>query len=105
MTPSDTDGLVERLNDEQLRLSGRSIERGCADSGIAANLAMDAVTTIEAQAARIAELEGALEPFAAMADEIERVAAEHDPVEPATIIRKVSYARCVAARKALGRVG
>lgn len=45
--------LVERLEEEAIRLSGRSIDNGCVDSGIASNLAANA-------AARIAELEAAL---------------------------------------------
>lgn len=49
MTNPDTDmeGLVERLNDEVMRLQGRSIDRGCVDSGLSANLAMETADAIE----------------------------------------------------------
>lgn len=56
---ADTD-LIERLREESLRLSGRSIDRGCVDSGIAANLADEAATAFTEQAARIAKLEAEL---------------------------------------------
>lgn len=39
--------IVERLRDEATRLSGRSIDRGCVDSGIASNLANAAADEIE----------------------------------------------------------
>jgi hypothetical protein len=39
--------LVDRLNEEARRLSGRSLDRGCADSGIASNLADEAASRIE----------------------------------------------------------
>lgn len=38
--------IVKRLNDEFVRLSGRSIERGCVDSGIASNIAAQAAAEI-----------------------------------------------------------
>lgn len=47
MTPPDTKQLIERLRDDVLRLSGQSIDRGCVDSGLAANLASEAADEIE----------------------------------------------------------
>jgi len=41
-----TKTLVERLREESERLSGRSLDRGCQDSGIAANLAENAADEI-----------------------------------------------------------
>jgi hypothetical protein len=58
--------------------------------------------TLEGQAStRISQLEEALRPFAAKADEIERVAAHHQ-CAPQKIGRSIDYADCVAARQALG---
>jgi hypothetical protein len=48
-----TADLIARLEEESTRLSGRSIDRGCVDSGIASNLASEAATrlaTLEAEA-------------------------------------------------------
>ena len=45
--------LVERLREESERLSGRSLDRGCQDSGIAANLAEEARDYIEKLARRV----------------------------------------------------
>lgn len=39
--------LIERLNEEAMRLSGRSLDRGCADSGISSNLADEAAARID----------------------------------------------------------
>jgi chromosome segregation ATPase len=44
---TDTTDLVAELRDEVLRLSGRSIDRGCVDSGLASLLAEKAADTIE----------------------------------------------------------
>ena len=60
LLPEDTAGLVNRLREEAMRLSGRSLDHGCADSGIAANVADDAASLIQSQAARIAELKAAI---------------------------------------------
>lgn len=64
LLPEDVAGLVEWLRDESIRLSGRSLDYGCADSGIAANVADEAVSLIQSQAARIAGLEAGLERIA-----------------------------------------
>lgn len=45
--------LVERLNDEAMRLQGQGIDRGCVDSSLAGSLALEAADRIE-------ELEAAL---------------------------------------------
>lgn len=50
--PSSEEGgkdaeLVRELRDEAMRLSGRSLDRGCVDSGIASNLADRAADRIE----------------------------------------------------------
>lgn len=50
------DDIVERLREEAMRLSGRSLDRGCADSGIASNLADEAADRVE----HIAETMGKL---------------------------------------------
>lgn len=48
MTPTDSaEKVVADLREEAQRLSGRSIDRGCVDSGIAANLAERAADLIE----------------------------------------------------------
>ena len=44
---TDTTDLVAELRDEVLRLSGRSIDRGCVDSGLGSLLAEKAADTIE----------------------------------------------------------
>jgi hypothetical protein len=49
--------LIERLEDEEMRLSGRSIDRGCVDSGIAANLAREAAARLESLLSDKAKLE------------------------------------------------
>ena len=54
-------GLQERLRDDAARLSGQSIERGCCDSGLAANLAHEAADALDAAEARIAELDAECE--------------------------------------------
>ena len=43
--------LVERLNDEAMRLQGRGIDRGCVDSSLAGGLATEAADTLESLAA------------------------------------------------------
>lgn len=42
-----TQDIVDLLREESTRLSGHSLDRGCADSGIAANVADEAVDQIE----------------------------------------------------------
>lgn len=44
---SDAQSLVERLRAEAQRLSGSSLDNGCAGCGIAANVADEAATLIE----------------------------------------------------------
>lgn len=68
LVPADVAEVVERLEEEVVRLSGRSLDFGSADSGIAANLAMEAASLITSLTAdnarmveRIAELEARLE--------------------------------------------
>ncbi len=46
--------LVKRLRDEGRGLSGQSIERGCVDCGLAANVAIEAADTIERLQAELA---------------------------------------------------
>jgi hypothetical protein len=48
--------LTERLRDEATRLSGRSFDRSCVDSGIAANLADEAADEIERLRAALREI-------------------------------------------------
>jgi hypothetical protein len=43
--------ILERLNDEQLRLSGRGIDQGCVDSCLSSVLALETISLIEALAA------------------------------------------------------
>lgn len=69
-TPALNDDLVRELREEAMRLSGRSIDRGCIDSGIAANLAEKAASALEAQSKEIEALRAALEPFARHIDEM-----------------------------------
>lgn len=55
---TDPVDIVERLRDEYLRLASRSIDRGCADSGIASNVASDAeeeITRLRAENERLRE--------------------------------------------------
>ena len=52
--------LVERLNDEAMRLQGRGIDRGCVDSSLAGGLATEAADTLESLAAELARLREAL---------------------------------------------
>lgn len=56
MTAQNDAGLVERLRDEWQRLSGHSLDRGSVDAGVAANLAEEAATRLEALAADNARL-------------------------------------------------
>jgi hypothetical protein len=57
-TPRDAiAGLSERLREEAMQLSGRSLDRGCVDSGIASNLADEAADQLDALSARVKELE------------------------------------------------
>lgn len=44
---ADIDALVAELREEYLRLSARSLDRGCPDSGIAANLAEKAADALQ----------------------------------------------------------
>lgn len=53
--PSEYAELRKRLSEESMRLSGRSLDRGCSDSGIAANLADAASDAIASLEQRIAE--------------------------------------------------
>lgn len=98
---ADTD-LIERLKEEFLRLSGRSIDRGCADSGIAANLADEAATALSERDKRIAGLEKLL---AAVRDDAMR--ADHElcgmesRVEVVERERDASRAECGRLRAAL----
>lgn len=51
--------LVERLSDEWQRLSSQSLDRGCADSGVASNLASEAadeITRLRAEVERLRDL-------------------------------------------------
>jgi hypothetical protein len=57
MTDTPERELIERLNDEAMRLQGRGIDRGCVDSSLAGNLAMEAADTIEALLSRVDKLE------------------------------------------------
>ena len=57
MTPKEVEDVVGRLEDEAMRLSARSIDHGCVDSGIASNLASEAASLLRTQAERIAYLE------------------------------------------------
>jgi hypothetical protein len=54
--------IVERLQEEAMRLSGRSLDRGCAESGIAANLADEAVSEIERLREALAGINRILSP-------------------------------------------
>jgi len=57
-----TKTLVERLRDESERLSGRSLDRGCVDSGIAANLADEAIDYVEKLEAALWDAQISLDP-------------------------------------------
>ena len=57
---TERDELVASLEEEALRLSGRSLDYGSADSGIASNLATEAASRITSDATRIAELRKAI---------------------------------------------
>jgi hypothetical protein len=64
----DVADLVERLNEDAMRLSGSSIDRGCADCGLAANLAAEAANLLEQQAQTLSRVREALERLIEYAD-------------------------------------
>lgn len=63
---TDHSDLIAELRDEGMRLSGRSIDRGCVDSGIAAVLADRAAEALTSQSLSLSEAR----------EEIERLRAD-----------------------------
>ena len=64
---ADIEDLIERLDDEAMRLHGRGIDRGCVDSSLAGNLALEVSSALSAQQREIAELRSEREEaYAAM---------------------------------------
>ncbi|RTL51247.1 MAG: hypothetical protein EKK40_10415 [Bradyrhizobiaceae bacterium] len=56
MTSTSSNAVAGRLREEALRLSGHSIDRGCVDSGIAANLADESADEIDRLTAEVERL-------------------------------------------------
>jgi hypothetical protein len=70
-------------------------------TGTAADAIADiGLRIIKEHEARIAKLEAALKPFAGLADEMERVAADHN-TDPDGVAVHVDYKDAAAARAAL----
>jgi hypothetical protein len=59
MTPTP-DEICERLLDEEMRLAGQAIDRGCVDSSLSGILAREAADLIQQQQATIERLSAAL---------------------------------------------
>jgi hypothetical protein len=59
---TELEPLMARLEDEEMRLMGRSIDQGCVDSGLAANVARETAQAIEGLLLRIESLTEALTP-------------------------------------------
>jgi|GEM_PF-5805459 len=70
--------LKERLNEEVLRLSGYSIDRGSVDAGIAANLAWEALARIEQLEADLEKARKALNFIDALDPEDHIYGVSHD---------------------------
>jgi hypothetical protein len=59
--------LIERLENEEMRLAGQSIDRGCVDSGLSATLAREAADALESRIAEGEAMREALELFTGQA--------------------------------------
>jgi hypothetical protein len=60
MTPTP-DEICERLLDEEMRLAGQAIDRGCVDSSLSGILAREAADLIQQQQATIERLSALVE--------------------------------------------
>ena len=74
---ADRDELVERLDDEAMRLHGRGIDQGCVDSSLSANLAYEASARIQQDAVTTAGLRDALEELTEAADACDPAYEKH----------------------------